>query len=275
MLIRPRVIPALLLSDGGMVKTVQFDDARYLGDPINILKIFNDKEVDEVVLLDIDATVARRSPDLNLLSRIASECFMPLAYGGGGVRDLRTAREVLALGIEKVVINTHAVERPSFVAEVADAVGSQSVVASIDAKKTFLGRYRVRTRGGRRRTGKTPVEVAERLVDQGAGEVLLTSIDRDGVMKGYDLDLVRDVAHAVDVPVVACGGAGSLSDFVEAVEAGASAVAAGSIFAYQGAHRAVLVSYPSQAQLMELFGVQELPSESRLENGFGFHAGSN
>lgn len=243
----------MLLRGSGLVKTVRFRKPKYLGDPINILRIFNDKEVDEVVILDIAATLEKRPPHFDLLAEIASECFMPVAYGGG-LCDLETARKVLALGIEKVVINTRGVEEPSFVREAADAFGSQSVVASIDAKKGFMGRYEVRTHGGRRRTGEAPVEVAERLVAHGAGEVFLTSINQDGMMSGYDTGLVRRVSDAVDVPVVACGGAGSPEDLKAAIAAGASAAAAGSMFVYQGPHRAVLVSYPSNKEMEVLFG---------------------
>jgi len=242
---RARVIPCLLLDGAGLVKTRKFRDPVYLGDPINIIRIFNDKEVDEVALLDIRATREGREPDLDLLGRVASECFMPLAYGGG-VRSTETVRAVLKIGCEKVIINSQAAEDPSFLSRSAEVVGCQSIVASIDVKRTLLGRYHVWTHGGRRRLRVDPVEYAQQLVERGAGEILLNSIDRDGTMRGYDLDLVRSVVTAVDVPVVACGGAAGLADLRRATrEAGAAACGVGSFFVFHGCHRAVLIHVPS------------------------------
>jgi cyclase len=253
MLMRPRVIPVLLLRNRGLVKTVRFKDPTYLGDPINVVKIFNDKEVDELVFLDINATIEGRRPPFDTLAEIASECFMPLGYGGG-VSALEDIKTILGVGIEKVSINSHAVENPSFVRQAADQVGSQSVVVSIDVKKTLLGRYQVVTQGGRRTTSLDPVRFAVQMAEMGAGEILLTSVDRDGTMQGYDLDLIRKVAHAVDIPVVACGGAAKLDDLAAAVrDGGASAAAAGSMFVFQGKHRAVLISYPSKQALCAVF----------------------
>jgi cyclase len=247
-----RVIPCLLLRNAGLVKTVRFRNPRYLGDPINIIKIFNAKEIHELFVLDITATVDRRPPGLDFLADLATECFMPLAYGGG-LRDLETVRTILGLGVEKVVINTHAVERPAFVAEAAALAGSSSVVVSIDVKRSLLGRYEVMTRSGRESTGLDPVAHAKHMEELGAGEILLTSIDRDGTMKGYDVELISLVARAVSIPVVACGGAGSVADFGAAVrQGGASAVAAGSLFVFQGRHRAVLITYPTRRALQEV-----------------------
>jgi imidazole glycerol-phosphate synthase subunit HisF len=252
-MIETRVIPCLLLRKQGLVKTVGFRKARYLGDPINIVRLFNDKEVDELVFLDIDATPARRGPRFDLLAQIASECFMPFCYGGG-VRTQDDIHALFRLGVEKVAINTHAVEDPSFVSEAARRFGSQSIIVSIDAKRTWLGRDEVRVRGGRQGTGIDPVAHAVEMERRGAGELLVTSIDRDGSMRGYDLDLIRRVTAAVRIPVVACGGAGSTRDLGQVVrDGGASAAAAGSLFVFQGRHRAVLVNYPSPAELSALF----------------------
>ncbi len=253
MLIRPRVIPVLLLRNRGLVKTVRFKDPIYLGDPINVVKIFNDKEVDELVFLDITATAEGRRPPFDILSEIASECFMPLGYGGG-VRTVEDIKTILGVGIEKVSINSRAVEFPTFVRQAADQAGSQSVMVSIDVKKTVLGRYQVVTQGGRRTTSLDPVRFAVQMAEMGAGEILLNSIDRDGTMQGYDIELVRRVAHSVDIPVVACGGAAKIDDLVVAVrDGGASAAAAGSMFVFQGKHRAVLISYPSELALRAAF----------------------
>lgn len=248
-MLRTRVIPSLLLRNAGLVKTTRFRDPVYIGDPINTVRIFNEKEVDELTFLDITATVENRKPPFKLLSEIAGECFMPLGYGGG-IRSLEDIRDILGLGAEKVIINSHAVEHPDFVRESSDRFGSQSVVVSIDArKKPLFGGYEVHIRGGREGTGLDPVRHAVRMQELGAGEILLTSIDRDGTMSGYDLDLVRAVSGAVDVPVIACGGAGSIAHLAGAVQAGASAVAAGAFFVFQGKHRAVLINVPPREEL--------------------------
>jgi cyclase len=252
-MIQTRVIPCLLLRNHGLVKTVRFADPKYLGDPINIVRIFNDKEVDELVFLDITATVDKKEPPYELLERITSECFMPLCYGGG-VSDIATMTRLYSMGIEKVALNSSAVENPQLVAAAAEIFGSQSVIVSIDVKKKILGGYEVYTHSGRKATGLTPVQHAQEMARRGAGEILLNSIDRDGMMKGYDLALVRTVASAVDVPVVACGGAATVDDLVAVVnDGGASAAGAGSMFVFQGPHRAVLISYPSGIQLRERF----------------------
>jgi cyclase len=248
-MLRTRVIPCLLLQGEGLVKTVKFKQPTYVGDPINAIRIFNDKEVDELILLDITATRERRGPQLQAIRDFASECFMPVAYGGG-IRTLDDARQVLASGIEKIVVNTMALRRPELIAEMAGEFGAQAVVVSIDAKKKLLGGYEVMAAAGIEKTGLTPAEHAARMVELGAGEIFLNSIDHDGLQTGYDLALVRSVAESVSVPVIACGGAGSLAHFSEAVSQGhASAVAAGSMFVFHGRHRAVLISYPSRAEL--------------------------
>jgi cyclase len=252
---RPRAIPVLLLrGDLLLYKTVKFKEPRYVGDPRIAVKIFNDKGADEIVLLDIEATPKRRQPNFALIEEIAGEAFMPMAYGGG-IRDQEAVRTILSLGVEKVIINTHAVENPDFITEAAAVNGAQSIVVSIDAKKTLFGGWRVFTRGGREKTKFDPVALAKRAVEAGAGEILINSIDRDGTFAGYDVQLVRSVADGVDVPVIACGGAGSLEDLARAVNEGhASAVAAGSFFVFQRPHRAVLITLPDDRALYRAFG---------------------
>jgi imidazole glycerol-phosphate synthase subunit HisF len=252
-MIATRIIPCLLLRNQGLVKTVKFKEPKYLGDPINIVRIFNDKEVDELVFLDITATPEKKKPPMELLSRITSECFMPLCYGGG-VRDLDTMSALYGMGVEKVALNTIAVENPALVSTASTEFGSQSVIVSIDVKKKLFGGYEVVTNGGRKATGLDPIEHARSMERAGAGEILLNSVDRDGTMQGYDLDLVRRVSSAVGIPVVACGGAANVADLSRVVkDAGASAAAAGSMFVFQGQHRAVLISYPSQKELRAAF----------------------
>ncbi|MBL8101266.1 MAG: imidazole glycerol phosphate synthase subunit HisF [Anaerolineales bacterium] len=250
-MIRPRVIPALLLKGQGLVKTIKFKDPKYLGDPINIVRIFNEKEVDEIVLLDINATPENRGPQFDLLKDIASEAFIPLAYGGG-IRSMDDVRRLLSIGIEKLIMNTSAMETPSLIREVADHAGSQAAVASMDVKKNIFGKYEVFTHCGQKKTGIDPVKHALEMERMGVGEILVNSIDRDGTMQGYDIELVRRVADAVNVPVVACGGAGNLAHVAEAISQGhASAAAAGSMFVFQGPLRGVLISYPTPKELKE------------------------
>ncbi|MCX5995830.1 MAG: AglZ/HisF2 family acetamidino modification protein [Chloroflexi bacterium] len=251
-MLKTRVIPCLLLKGQGLVKTLQFKDPKYVGDPINAVKIFNEKEVDELILLDIQATVEQRSPQMKLISEIGSECFMPLCYGGG-IRTLDDIKEIFGLGVEKVAINTYAVENPYFIGNAAEKFGSQSIVVAIDAKKHSPGKYEVFTHSGKVPTKLDPVEHAKRMEEMGCGEIFLNSIDRDGAMKGYDIELISQVSRTVSIPVIACGGAGELSDFADAVElGGASAVSAGSLFVFHGKHRAVLITYPSDQELKEI-----------------------
>jgi cyclase len=248
-----RVIPCLLLRGQGLVKTVQFKDAKYVGDPINAVKIFNEKEVDELILLDILATIEQRRPPLRLIFEVASECFMPLCYGGG-ICSLDDIKEIFNLGVEKVAINTSAINNPYFIKGAAEKFGSQSIVVAIDVKKNLLGEYEVFTHGGRKSAKLDPVRLAMEIEEMGAGEIFLNSIDRDGTMQGYDIELIKKVTEAVSIPVIACGGAGKLSDFAVAIkEGGASAVAAGSLFVFHGEERAVLISYPSVRELEHIF----------------------
>ena len=248
-MLRTRVIPCLLLRGAGLVKTTRFKNPVYVGDPINAIKIFNTKEVDELVLLDITASRENRGPAFSTIEEVASECFMPLAYGGG-IRSVEEARRILKLGVEKVVFNTTAWRDPAVLRDASREFGAQAVVASIDVRRKLFGRYDVCTEGATHSTGLDPVEYARRMEDAGAGEIFLTSIDRDGTMAGYELDLIARVAAAVGIPVIASGGARGVADFAAAVQEGhAAAVAAGAMFVFHGPHRAVLITYPSRDEL--------------------------
>ena len=250
---RIRVIPTLLLKGEGLVKTVRFRNPVYVGDAVNTVKIFNEKEVDEIVILDIEATRSGREPQFDRVKEIASEAFMPLAYGGG-ISTLDQAKRLFQSGIEKLVVNTSLHESPELISECATQFGSQSVVASLDAKRGWIRAYRVWTRCGTQRAVGSPADAAKRAVELGAGEVMINSIDRDGTFRGYDTELVMQVTRAISVPVIACGGAGSVEDFVNVVrDGGASAVAAGSMFVFHGVHRAVLINFPSEQVLTEKF----------------------
>lgn len=249
----PRVIPCLLLQGRKLVKTVRFKKPSYVGDPINTVRIFNEKEVDELVFLDIGATPGNQPPQAELIAEIARECFMPFAYGGG-LRTIEHLQTALANGAEKVVLNSVLHDNPALVREAADRFGSQSVVGSIDARTGWRGKRQVVTRCGSKKTGLDPVDFARQMEDAGVGEILITSVDRDGTFEGYDLELARSVAEAVDVPVVACGGAGVLDDVKRViVEGGADAAGAGSLFVFQNRNRSVLINYPRRAKLDELF----------------------
>lgn len=247
---RIRVIPTLLLRGAGVVKTVRFSKPVYIGDPINTVKIFNEKEVDEIAVLDITATRERRPPNVARIAEIAGEAFMPLAYGGG-ITTVQEVEAILRAGAEKVVICSAALRVPGLVEEAARRYGSQAVVVAIDVKKALLRGPRVYLESGSVAAGDDPVRYAIRAEDAGAGEILLNSIDRDGTYQGYDLELIGSVAHAVDVPVIACGGARNIADLAQAVQAGASAVAAGSMFVFHGATRGILVNFPEQAALRQ------------------------
>lgn len=248
-MLRIRVIPSLLLLDQGLVKTFRFKDPQYIGDPINAVRIFNKKEVDELIFLDITASRESRKPNFDLIEDIAGECFMPFAYGGG-IRDIDDIKTLFSIGAEKVVINSYALENPRFIRQAVEKYGSQSIISSIDVKKNLLGRYEVCTQGGKIVTSYDPVKLALAVEDMGAGEIILTSIDRDGTMKGYDIELIKKVSSVLKIPVVASGGARGIEDFKDAVlNGGASAVTAGSLFVFQGIHRAVLINYPSPEEI--------------------------
>jgi len=248
-MLRARVIPCLLLSGQGLVKTRRFRDPVYLGDPINAARIFSEKEVDELVLLDIAASRQRREPDYELVAEVAGECFMPLSYGGG-VRRLDQVRRLIRCGVEKLVLNTVACESRDLVRAAAGEFGSQAVVGGIDVAGSKADGWRVMTDGGRRDTGLDLDAHVQGLVQAGVGELFINHVDRDGGGQGYDLELIRHISAQVRVPVVACGGAGSVADLRAVVEqAGASAAAAGSLFVFYGRHRAVLINMPNAAEL--------------------------
>ncbi len=249
-MIRTRVIPVLLLQNHQLVKTTQFKNPKYIGDCINALKIFNEKGADELAVLDINASLKKR-PDFKFIEQLVGECFMPLAYGGG-IQTIEQAQQLFSIGIEKVVLGALVHETPTLVTALANQFGSQSVVISVDVKNDWLGRARVHIQNGKRNTGVDPLVYAKRMEELGAGELIIQSIDRDGVGKGYDLELIEQVAPDLKIPVVALGGAGNITDFVKAKQAGASAVAAGSLFVFKGPHKAVLISYPTPNELKNL-----------------------
>lgn len=249
---RNRVIPCLLLRNKGLYKTIKFKNPRYLGDPINTLKLFNDKEADEIIVLDISASINGKQPDFDYIKSLTKECFMPMCYGGG-VTNLEQVEALYKLGVEKVSFNTSLFTSPKLIKDSAKNFGSQSVVASIDAKKNFLGSYSVYVLNGTKDTKIDPVTYAKRAEELGVGEIFINSIDKDGMMNGYDYYLIEKVSSSVNIPVVAMGGAGNLSNCVEAVNKGASAAAAGSLFVYYGPLKAVLINYPSQEELAITF----------------------
>ena len=244
-----RVIPCLQLLGTSLVKTVKFGSYSYIGDPVNTVRIFNELEVDELCILDIRATSEGRRPNLRLLRELAEEAFMPLSYGGA-VRDLDLAKEILRIGFEKVVVNSVAYDDPDFISRLADQIGRQAVIGSIDVKRGFLGRFDTYSNSGTKRTGQDPVEWARRLQELGVGELLLTSMNRDGTWSGFDVEITRRVSTAVSVPVIANGGAGTIAHIGTAVrEGGASAVALGSMVVFQSKGMGVLVSFPDPSAL--------------------------
>lgn len=248
-MLRVRVIPALLLRRGSLVKTRRFRGYDYIGDPCNTLRIFNELEVDELAVLDITASRERRGPDFEQLADIASECFMPLSYGGG-ITGFDQAARIFGTGYEKVIVNSHAYERPELLTEIAEVYGSQAVVASIDVGRTWLGAERIYSHGGRRAQRPDPVAWAREMEARGAGEILLTAIEREGTWSGFDTGLIRRVADAVSVPVIAQGGAASVRDLTQAVSTGgASAVAVGAMVVYQKQGCGVLVNFPERNEL--------------------------
>ena len=244
MALQPRIIPVLLLHKGGLYKTKQFKNPSYVGDPINAVRIFNEKEVDELLILDIDCSKEAKEPNYTLIEEIVSEAFMPIGYGGG-IASLHIAKKVFQLGVEKVIINTALDKNKELLAQIASIYGAQAVVASIDYKKSFLGCTKAHYISGTKKSAYTPLELAQIAEEAGAGELILNSIDREGTYQGYDLELLKQVVTAVQIPVVVSGGASSNQDFAAAKQAGASGMAAGSMFVYQRPHNAVLISYTS------------------------------
>jgi cyclase len=248
-MLKTRIIPCLQLIGESLVKTVKFGNHGYIGDPINTVRIFNELEVDELCFLDIRASIDKRTPNLEVLKQIANECFMPLSYGGG-VRDFETAQKILLIGFEKIVLNTIAYKDPSVLKKISEHFGAQAVVGSIDVKKNIWGKYQVFVNDGREKISIDPIEYAQQLESQGIGEILLTSMDKEGTWKGFDIDLTRKVTDAVSIPVVANGGAGSIEHIGDIVKNGhASAVALGSMVVYQKKGMGVLVNFPDNKAL--------------------------
>lgn len=248
---RPRIIPCLLLKSKGLVKTVKFGNPNYIGDPINAVRIFNDFEADELIFLDIDASKENRCVNLEFVKKIGEETFMPFAVGGG-IKKIEEIRKVFNSGAEKVILNTGAIENSDLITKSSDIFGSQAIICAIDVRKEE-GKYNVFTYGGTKNTKLEPTSVARISEKAGAGEILINSIDKDGTMEGYDLELIKNISRAVSIPVVALGGAGSLEDFGKAIKAGASAVSAGSLFVYSGKNKGILINYPDRKELDGIF----------------------
>lgn len=250
---KTRIIPVLLLRDWGLEKSIAFDNPVYIGSPINAARVFNGRNVDELILLDIIATEKQRGPMIDIVSQITEEAFMPVTVGGG-IRSVEMIRELLHAGADRAVVNTCAVEDPQVVTAGANCFGSQCIVVSIDVKQHGEGLYEVYTHGGQHPTGLDPVDHALNMEERGAGEILLNSIDQDGTMNGYDIELIQRVSNALTIPVIACGGAGSVEHLAEAVTQGnASAVAAGAFFLFFGPRKTVLITYPTDEELAEYF----------------------
>lgn len=256
-MLRPRIIPSLLLHDKGLVKTVNFKSPKYVGDPINAVKIFNEKEVDELAFFDIDATVNNKEPDYVLIEKLANQSRMPLCYGGG-VKNVEQAQRIFGLGIEKIALSSAIIENPNLVTKIAERVGSQSVIVVLDIKKKMLGGYEVYTHNGRKSTGINPFKFAKELEHLGAGEIILNSIDQDGMMKGYDMSLIDKMTEAVSIPLTVLGGAGSNEDFEKVIQRhGVIGLAAGSLFVFKGPYKAVLINYPTITEKNRIFKISK------------------
>ncbi|MDR6158513.1 cyclase [Chryseobacterium sp. SLBN-27] len=244
-MLRPRIIPSLLIQDNGLVKTVNFKNPKYVGDPINAVRIFNEKEVDELAIFDIDATVKGLEPNYSLIERIANQSRMPLCYGGG-VKTVEQAQKIFGLGIEKIALSSAVLQNPQLITQIAERVGSQSVIVVLDVKKKLFGGYEVYTHNGKKSTGINPFKFAEEAQKLGAGEIIINSIDQDGVMKGYDIALIDKIREKISLPLTVLGGAGSLNDIKQVIDRhGIIGVAAGSLFVFKGVYKAVLINYPS------------------------------
>ena len=246
---RPRIIPVLLLKKDVLVKSRNFRDYSYIGDPINAVRLFNELLADELVFLDIDAYRENRSISLEIVRDIAEEAMMPFSVGGG-IRDLSRIREIITLGVEKVVIGSYAVENPDFIKQASKEFGSSTITVCIDVKRNFLGKEQVYTLNGTKASGLSPLQFAQLMEEKGAGEIILQSIESDGRMKGYDLKLIKKISENLSIPIVALGGAGKVDDFRKAyIEANASGLAAGSLFVYYGEKKGVLINYPERSEI--------------------------
>ncbi len=244
-MLRPRIIPCLLVHKRGLVKTVNFKSPKYIGDPINAVRIFNEKQVDELTVLDIDATAEGREPDYKMIENLASECRMPLCYGGG-VSTPEQAQRIFSLGVEKIAFSASIIKNPDLITQIAERVGSQSVVVVLDVKKKLLSGYEVYTHNGKKSTGINPIDFVKKIEDLGAGEIVINSIDNDGVMKGYDINLVEKIRNVTSLPLTVLGGAGSLNDIGLLINKfGIIGASAGSLFVFKGVYKAVLINYPN------------------------------
>ena len=253
-MLRSRIIPCLLVHNKGLVKTVKFKDPKYVGDPINAVKIFNEKEVDELMVLDIDATREKREPNLEMIKNLADKCRMPFCYGGG-ITTAEQARKIISLGAEKVALSNSALNNIELCQDIGSIIGNQSVVVVLDVKKRFLGgKYEVYTHNGAKAAGKGPLELAIQMEKLGAGEIIINSINQDGVMKGYDIALVEKIRESIGIPLTVLGGAGSLLDIGQLIKKfGAIGAAAGSLFVFKGIYRAVLINYPNRIEKEAIF----------------------
>lgn len=252
-MLNPRIIPCLLVKDKGLVKTVQFDKPKYVGDPINAVKIFNEKSVDELMVLDIDATKDKREPDYKMIENLALECRMPFCYGGG-VKTKEQALKIFSLGVEKIALSSIVIEEPEIITEIAKSVGTQSVIVVLDVKKKrFSNKYELFTHNATKKTGINPIEFAKKVEKLGCGEIVINSVDNDGLMKGYDTNIIEKIRDAISIPITALGGAGSLDDIGKLItQHGIIGAAAGSIFVFKGVYKAVLINYPNPVEKKEL-----------------------
>jgi len=247
-MLRPRIIPSLLLHHKGLVKTINFKFPKYVGDPINAVRIFNEKEVDELAFFDIDATVQNIEPDYVLIEKLANQSRMPLCYGGG-VKSVEQAHRIFGLGIEKIALSSALIQNPKLITQIANRVGSQSVIVVLDVKKKLLGGYEIYTHNGKKATGINPFKFSKELEQLGAGEIIVNSIDQDGVMKGYDFNLIDKISEKISIPMTVLGGAGSIADIEKVINRyGVIGVSAGSLFVFKGPYKAVLINYPTQTE---------------------------
>lgn len=252
-MLRPRIIPSLLIHDKGLVKTVKFKDHKYIGDPINAVKIFNEKEVDELAVFDIDATVLGNEPNYILIEKLANQSRMPLCYGGG-VKTVKQAQRIFSLGVEKIALSSSIIQNPNLITEISEKVGSQSVIVVLDVKKKLLGGYEIYTHNGKKSTGISPIKFAKIAQKSGAGEVIINSIDNDGMMNGFDMNIIAKVREEITIPLTVLGGAGNLEDIKKVIlKNGIIGVAAGSLFVFRGVYKAVLINYPSKEEKNTLY----------------------
>lgn len=254
-MLRPRIIPSLLIQDNGLVKTVNFKNPKYVGDPINAVRIFNEKEVDELAIFDIDATAKGLEPNYSLIERIANQSRMPLCYGGG-VKTVEQAQKIFGLGIEKIALSSAVLHNPELISQIANRVGAQSVIVVLDVKKKLFGGYEVYTHNGKKSTGINPFDFAEKAQRLGAGEIIINSIDQDGVMKGFDMNLIDKVRDKISLPLTVLGGAGELQHIQQVIHKhGVIGVAAGSLFVFKGVYKAVLINYPEKGEKEKLYKI--------------------